>query len=418
MANQEIVEIDGKKYVRFNKDEQPNVKAGDVLTFVEDNPHIPKGSQCTVVKVQLGDVPHETILWVDCPDGMKRKRFHWRFGVPLVEEDIVVCKDAKGTKLAFGIAYSVVDRKPGYLRVNGFGVWFKESRFVKQGKEAPVQPPAPKIDEDQKNLTELAEAVDKGGVGTASYRVVHQDGTLSDLVGDVCHARLFSTKIWGEFKRIKAIYLNFSGHLKQIKEDQHANYANFLDYVVNDSPWKDAFIPRDKAKLIQDGVALNVNRGKNLLVSAAIACRIASEYRHWNFLKEWSLLVEAGCSKNLAMVVASLVAFNREGYMPGNHHGGHHFFTDGIAVKDIMSFFNEGKMNEGEITNTTKDGRYQVFELIGKPTYEDDTLAYYIRKNYKLNVKKDLFGREVVEVKRSATWGYAPLAFCLSSIIK
>ena len=118
------------------------------------------------------------------------------------------------------------------------------------------------------------------------------------------------------------------------------------------------------------------------------------------------------------MVVASLVTFNREGYVPGNHHGGHHFFTDSITVKDIVAFFNEGNMKEGEITNFTKYGDYKVFELIGKPTYGDETLASYIRKNYKLNVKKDLFGKEVVKVERSATWGYAPLAFCLSSIIK
>lgn len=276
MANQEIVEIDGKKFVRFNRDEQPNVKVGDVVTFIEMNVHIKKGSECRVVKVSIDPNPHETLLVVDCPDGQRRNRFHWRFGIPFVEEDIVVCKDTKGTKLAFGIAYKVVDRKPGYLRVYGFGVWFKESRFVKQGEQQAA--PAPKVDEHQKNLTELAKKVGSAP-GTASYRVVHTDDEVSDHVRDACHARLFSSKRWGEFKQIKAIYLNFSGHYKEFATNEdRVLYAQFLDYVVNESPWKSAFIPRKEEDLVNDGVALDVTKGKNLLVSASIACRVASEY--------------------------------------------------------------------------------------------------------------------------------------------
>ena len=252
MENREIVEINGKKYVRFNKDEQPNVKVGDVITFVENSRLIPFGAECTIMNVEWERNPRETVFVVKCPNGESLIRYPWRFGVPLVEEDVVVCKDAKGTKLAFGIVYVVVDRKKGCLRVKGFGVWFRESRFVKQG-EQPIAP-APKIDEHQKNLTELAKNVGNNA-GTASYRVVHQNGDVSDHIRDVCHARLFSHKESYEFSPIKAIYLNFNGHLPQFETDEErVSYAQYLDYVVNESPWKSAFIPRNKEVMELGGI--------------------------------------------------------------------------------------------------------------------------------------------------------------------
>lgn len=400
-----IILLDGKEYIAFSKNQRPLVKLGGKVYAITNAALLKEHQEYTVLRIHesLGEWFFDVEI-----NGDRRERYVSRFGIlaegvkkEKKEMDVMICINPIGA-LVKGQRYQIVDKKDDLVKVKEHPRWLKASRFSS---------------EDVEGLKHEEIEQDVGGnPGVCSYLVQFQDGTENKQYQDVCHARLFGQG-YNNFKPIKAIYLNVSGHYKFLQE--HDTYKEFVKYIIEESPWKDAFIRRPFDKVINSGVSLNLGRGKNYLISAAVALRVGSEYATKGFLREWWNLVEAGCSKNLAFIVASLVS-SRDGgwYSIGYMQGSHHVFADYQDINQLASFFNDGVIHkEGDIP---KSFGYEVLQCIAEDKRSDEhSLASFVKNNYKQIKKKNgMWGGITDVVEKHPVYGFAPLAFCLSKIFK
>ena len=79
----------------------------------------------------------------------------------------------------------------------------------------------------------------------------------------------------------------------------------FVNYMLKESGWKDCFLNPDAEDVIANHWLLNINTPTNLLVNAAFATRLISEFPRK--FKVWVELVKAGVDKNEAFFIAHFV---------------------------------------------------------------------------------------------------------------
>ena len=147
-----------------------------------------------------------------------------------------------------------------------------------------------------------------------------------ELPGHICYAPVFGNFPINEFKV-------FFHHLK----DEHLDY---VDFIINESVFKDFFIEKDSNKYPNEVLPINTEIHKSYgVLAACIAIRSAHEYK--GYVEMWHKLVKAGVEKNLSILIAQLFRQNDGFYYNGD---GHSLIgkVNGKRIKDFV----EGKFNK------------------------------------------------------------------------
>lgn len=201
---------------------------------------------------------------------------------------------------------------------------------------------APKPPEVVKDLmAELKERVDRTGVHVCSYALEFENGHRRYQIADVCHARL---PFGGQYNKaeergnpLKAVALNVSGHIKKCNKDTLNAYKRHVQYILTESPWKDAFIPKPLEDVYTSGVYLDITKNYSYCVAAAMALRTGSEFP--SKLSVFERLMKLGFSPNVSYVVAHFTYADKFTTFTGGHHVMNN--TD-MTMGKLASFFNTG----------------------------------------------------------------------------
>jgi len=185
-----------------------------------------------------------------------------------------------------------------------------------------------------KKLHELAPTATTAHISHYLFQL--EDGEIKTHFNDVCYARFHSgmDKNYNQLKCgiIKArVYLNqWPKHFKTPKEVRL--YKKYIDWVVNKSPWKDAFL-NGKSDYFKDGLAINCNQVHQYVFGAMTAIREPLEYRHQ--VVTFDTLTKKGISPELAHVIGGLSM--SDGAM-GGRGGGHSVFDADFSVTSLKQF--------------------------------------------------------------------------------
>lgn len=242
---------------------------------------------------------------------------------------------------------------------------YQSSSFTRKEKEPVVAVPL---------LQELTDKVTKAGVGVCSYALEFENGHRRFQVKDVCHARLTyggrycSAEEQG--KKLLAVALNVSGHVAQYKDEAAERYKRHVQYILTESPWKDAFIQKPLGEVYTSGVYLDLTKDFWYCVAAAVALRTGSEFN--NCLVMFQRLLDLNYSPNVAYIVSQLSrgldAFTSFG-------GGHHVFNNtDMTMESYARFFNTGKFNDccGHSYQDSAGREYRINPLIQKQLVKND----------------------------------------------
>ena len=195
---------------------------------------------------------------------------------------------------------------------------------------------------------------------------------------DICHARLKNRKI-------DEAVLNVKWHY-----DHHDNkklYHRFVEWMLNDSPFKNCFITKKWNDAYEDGVYLNCNESISRIVASAIALRGGSEYSF--YLPLMYELVEAGYDPTISWFIS--YQFKKEGnkfYFSGDGGGNHKVFAIANAnTENMKKFFKEGFHLLNDKPANQYASYYEVFLCLQGENYfgqDEKNLSFALHKQFNI----------------------------------
>lgn len=333
------------------------------------------------VRLLEEDADNLTGKWelVEVPEGWRGNKLG--FTVPwylsrfeLIKQDIVPgClvryKGKGGVVVEKDNTYTCQALKDGKIKLVGVRNWMNVSQFEWAGKAAPIPEPVVK-DQGEDLLEELQKKAAKG-VGTCSYAIQWKNGKRTFHVGDICHARINRLRRGDENKdtEITHLALNLSEHYKKCPNNfEKEAYKTYIDWLVNRSFVKNAFIPRKIDDILKNGVLMNVEHNINVLATAAILTRHVSEFPAKR--KLFGEVVDLGFSEELGLFVSTF--FDRKGDVVHINRwgGGHHSLVDSMDIEELRNTFAKGFPEKDEARPYSKFHMepYTVFETISPAT--------------------------------------------------
>lgn len=224
-------------------------------------------------------------------------------------------------------------------------------------------------------LAGLAKAAD-ARAGTCSYAIKFQDGHIEYHAPDVCHLRLGGQG--GHGQRI-AVGLNIKGHYVNMKEENKPRYLRYVNYVINESPFKNVFLSRGVDHALKHGILMNVERPIEEIAGAAITLRQVSEY--WQArLKFFCDLLDKGYSGNTAYLLMYAVNDKQQFF---GFDDGHRSIAQNCNADDVIKTFRDGYHLTGALTAYNKSSRgYEgVAKWIGRR--EGKSITEFFREGLK-----------------------------------
>lgn len=302
--------------------------------------------------------------------GVRRNWYYDRF--ELIKQEIAVGCIVKytgkdGAIIRNGAQYTCQDLKDGKIKLEGVRNWMNLNQFVWAGKAVPAPPPIEK-DKGEKLLEDLKEQVDKKAVGTCSYVIEWTNGKRNWHVGDVCHARIAREyRDDNAGNEIAYLALNISKHYEYCPEDEKEAYKTYIDWLVNRSFIKNAFIPRKIDDILKDGVLMNVEHNIDIVAIGAILTRHVTEFPGKRSI--FGKVVDLGFSEELGLFVSTFFDIKEDSVILNSFGGGHHVFSNEMDAQQLLDFFKKGVPEKDEKNPyKTNHKRYAVFKTIS-PLY-------------------------------------------------
>lgn len=211
----------------------------------------------------------------------------------------------------------------------------------------------------------------------AAYAIIQRRGkelkTVEQMY-DICHARL------GTLNGNEPLYVwNFLCKNRRGWKDTKDVQRDFLDYVVNRSPYKDVFLIKDIDYIFKNGMLCNVDVPDNLLAGALILVRSLWE---WTYIPlHWKKLVLLGVNEDMALLAAHTVDGREGKYMFNENDYSHKaIHPRGMSKEYITAFLKHEPKNPRENFRETK-GYSNVQLLWGN--VKEDFFKQYKPKNSK-----------------------------------
>lgn len=222
---------------------------------------------------------------------------------------------------------------------------------------------------------ELAQISDNypGLCSFAKYTVKNGVGKVNMHHSAPCHANI-NNWAWGIEGAhlvdctIEALILNVQGHRNQFgNQKDKDNYTRFVDYMVNRSPFKAAFVPtKDIEEYFKDGVVCDVNSPIFVVKAGAVALREKTEFA--SSFVAFNKLVDAGFSENTAEVLSACFNVVGKTWKFKDFCNSHQVWLSAFEADDFLRFIKEGYTKE-----KMASGPYRT-------TYRDNSIAIHMCK--------------------------------------
>jgi hypothetical protein len=298
----------------------------------------------------------------------------------------VTCLTRKYRHLVFGNAYQIerVTWK-GSLKFVGHRHLYDRNNFALAVGAAPeANKPAPKPIPVKKTLAE--QLMTKAGLnaGTCSYGIEFEDGRIRLQSHDACHARMrFGNSMSHGDSNIvkpKAVACYIRGHVHSMKDEYKEAYKLHVKYMLNDSPWADAWLTKDVDEALKGCAMMDVTKPYSYVCSAAIAMRSGSEFAS-HALPLFKRLLDMKYSPHVAYLMSHMTQVKGEEFTVIRQGGSHHVFHSGMNLNQVVDFFDNKKLSVNDKPyNEAFNTYYTIFKTIANEhPAENNTLFTTIR---------------------------------------
>ena len=285
----------------------------------------------------------------------------------------VTCLTRKYRNLVFGNHY-LIERvtRIGSLKFVGHRHLYDRKNFALAvgvnpvPMKVPVAPPPPVV-----KKTMVQKLMDKAGdrAGTCSYAIEFDNGDIRLQSHDACHARMrYGSRMSGGDKdnaKPIAVACYIRGHNNGLGEQYREAYKAHVKYMLNDSPWADAWLTKDPDEALKGCAMMDVTKPFSYVCSAAIAMRSGSEY--CKFLPLFKRLLDMKYSPNVAYLMSHMTQVNGNKHTVIHQTGSHHVFHSGMSLTKVADFFNNKKLfRTDKPYNESHNTYYEIFKVMAE----------------------------------------------------
>lgn len=326
--------IDGKQY--YSKRIGYKFKGDGAYTWDEECLRRVRKVPVAALKAIKPLAPQEAAIIAPVPVVEAPRVIRTEFGVG----DVVVCIEP-GPKLEMGREYIISHIEQGFVGVQGEANNFYPHRFkhsVVYYEEQQIAAVVAPIIPVKKKVPTLQEELRKkvgDNAGVCSYAIEFSDGDTMFHVRDICHARVLSRR-GGDIVKLA---LDIKGHSVSM-EKKRASYHQYVNYIMNESPWATTFHRKGVDHALKHGILVNVEAPKYRCLGAAIALREGSE--HNEKLALFSLLLDKGYSGNTAYLLSAAVRYGDNKFHFSGLNNSHRVLMGGQDAELLFKFFREG----------------------------------------------------------------------------
>ena len=192
-------------------------------------------------------------------------------------------------------------------------------------------------------------------MGTCSYSLQFEDGSIRHQINDVCHARARRQNYGKKEGEVTAMALHISSY--EVAKTQW--YKDYVKFILNDSPWAPCFNTKSVAIAMRYGILMDVDKPINEVVGACIALREGSEFE--GKLALFSYVLKLGFSGKTAYIISSMMdGKNANGnYKFTGCPGGHKAWNDNISMQKMFAFFKAG-FGKNDALSMRKGTQYSI----------------------------------------------------------
>lgn len=206
-----------------------------------------------------------------------------------------------------------------------------------------------------------------------AYSLGLEDGTVVVSTNPFCHAFL---QYFRE-KGLAAAPLVLANTVQTERPYYDKNLCSFyLEWLINESPYANAFLSKDVDKLVEDGILVDLRQPYNYVCGAAIATRYAWEYPE--NAKVFMLLAHEGVDKDKAFLASTSLVKNLDGTFSCFPADFHTCLSASRITKEVALNFLEGNLQCGKTS-------YSIAR-----TY-DHIDGVWVPKNSRLNPQKTFY---------------------------
>jgi hypothetical protein len=232
------------------------------------------------------------------------------------------------------------------VSMTNFNIFSKryKAQFAKMGKWGIREDLYELMEEKNKNITTRDD-------DTAIISFVYEDGEIIKGQSQICHQQLCEANDDHENDSELLYIQNFFLEPHDCIDDEVQ--LRYINWVVNESPYKDAFVIKDPKEIYNNYYLLRTDIPANMLVGACVVGRLSWEDHSGNginnedFLNVWWHIVKNGGDPNLAFVFAHLFR--------GKTHNGELFPVICMANKDAHHVCTFSKAKFSKIRNFVFD---------------------------------------------------------------
>ena len=252
----------------------------------------------------------------------------------------------------------------------------------------------------------LMEGVLKGS-GVSSWAAYHS-GKWSVNVHKVCHADV------GLHTDIKYFLEAITGHYNRMDEKNKEAFADYFDYIVKRSPWKDVFPIKSFKHALKHHVTINIKLPTFVVMGAITALRQGSEYPR---IRDTFLSLRRIIPESTAFALTSVLTGDlneTEKWLWAGTNTNHTVFNNNMTIEDLYSFMTKGYTADQLKKKPFSEGSPGYFGIHAGIANKDEDDYQYGYKGESL--RKKFFGEHLVVPKREFGGVAAPYVPAMSLV--
>lgn len=150
-----------------------------------------------------------------------------------------------------------------------------KGRFVKKNAPVVKKEPPPKPSLETRLREAMRNKMGDGRLNVSTNGIRYADGTDRLNPQDICAARFYADNRYA--KAVEAIVI-IDDYYKNYDDNKKASYKEFLNYLFNVSPWKDAFLTKCPDIAVTTCVSFDVEQDASFILNAQQVMRQWSEF--------------------------------------------------------------------------------------------------------------------------------------------